>query len=128
MLENINSASSDDLEAVVATVQRYVDGMKSGRSSDLSGSFLDDAVVYGAINDALVGGPIESFYAFVDQSGSAPQMNASIRILDITPSSAVVRVDIEKDATGTDYTDYHTLIKKNEQWNIIAKVFHMNAR
>ena len=37
----------------------------------------------------------------------------------------MVRVDMEKDAIGADYADFHTLIKLNGTWQIIAKVFHM---
>jgi hypothetical protein len=36
-----------------------------------------------------------------------------------------VRVDIERDAIGGNYTDFHTLIKLNGTWHIIAKVYHM---
>jgi hypothetical protein len=31
-------------------------------------------------------------------------------MLAITPTTAVVRVDMEKDAICSDYTDFHTLI------------------
>ena len=46
-------------------------------------------------------------------------------MLAITPTTAVVRVDMEKDAIGADYTDFHTLIKLDGTWHIIAKVFQM---
>jgi hypothetical protein len=36
----------------------------------------------------------------------------------------VVRVDMEKDALGANYTDFHTLIKLDGNWHIIAKVYH----
>ena len=48
-----------------------------------------------------------------------------IDVLSITPTTAVVRVDIVKDAIGANYTDFHTLIKLNGTWQIIAKVYHM---
>jgi hypothetical protein len=32
---------------------------------------------------------------------------------------------MEKDAIGADYTDFHTLIKLDSTWQIIAKVYHM---
>ena len=43
----------------------------------------------------------------------------------VTPTTAVVRVDMEKDAAGADYTDFHTLINIDGKWQIVAKVFHM---
>jgi hypothetical protein len=45
-------------------------------------------------------------------------------VLAITPTTAVVRVDMENDAIGADYTDFHTLIKLNGTWHIIVKVYH----
>ncbi|MCF5393095.1 hypothetical protein GIV99_28895, partial [Pseudomonas syringae] len=44
--------------------------------------------------------------------------------LAITPTTAVVRVDMEKDAIGADYNDYLTLIKIDDSWKVIAKVYH----
>ncbi len=49
-------------------------------------------------------------------------------MLAITPTTAVVRVDMEKDAIGADYTDFHTLIKLDGAWRIIAKTYHMYER
>ncbi len=46
-------------------------------------------------------------------------------MLAITPTTAVARVDMEKDAIGADYTDFHTLIKLDGTWHVIAKVYHM---
>ncbi len=43
----------------------------------------------------------------------------------IALTTAVVRVDMEKDVIGADYNDFHTLIKLDGTWQIIAKVYHM---
>ena len=48
-----------------------------------------------------------------------------IDVLAITPTTAVVRVDMERDAIGDDYTDFDTLIKLDGTWQIIAKGFPM---
>ncbi len=46
-------------------------------------------------------------------------------VLAITPTTAVVRVNMEGDAIGADYTDFHTLIKLGDTWRIVAKVYRM---
>jgi hypothetical protein len=46
-------------------------------------------------------------------------------VLAITPTTAMMRVDMENEAIGADYTDFHTLIKLDGTWHIIAKVYHM---
>jgi len=46
-------------------------------------------------------------------------------VLAITPTTAVVRVNMEGNAIGADYTDCPTLIKLGDTWRIVAKVYHM---
>ena len=67
--------------------------------------------MYGFTNDKLLGGPIKNLYDFVEKNGNAPDIKTRLDVLAITTTTAVVRVDIENDAIGADYTDFHTLIK-----------------
>ena len=80
--------------------------------------------MYGFLNGKLLGGPIGNLYTFVEANGDAPNSVARVDILAITPTTAVVRVDMEKDAIGADYNDYLTMIKIEGEWTVIAKVFH----
>ena len=125
MSKNIKTVRTKDLEDVVATVSKYVEGLRVGNISDLSQAFHKDAVMYGFTNGELLGGPIKNLYDFVEKNGTASDIKTRIDVLAITPTTAVVRVDMEKDAIGADYTDFHTLIKINGTWRIIAKVYHM---
>ncbi len=81
--------------------------------------------MYGFTNGELLGGSIKNLYDFVEQNGTAASIKTRIDVLAITPSTAVVRVDMEKDAIGADYTDFHTFLKIDGTWQIVAKVFHM---
>ncbi|TXI03599.1 MAG: hypothetical protein E6Q76_13675 [Rhizobium sp.] len=125
MPKNIKTVPTSDYDAVVATVQKYVDGLKVGKPDEVAGAFLEEAVMYGFTNGKLLGGPIQNLYDFVRENGTAPDIKVRLDILAITPTTAVVRVDMEKDAIGADYTDFHTLIKLDGKWHIIAKVYHM---
>lgn len=53
-----------------------------------------------------------------------PTFIAHIDVLAITPTTAVVRVDLENDSIGADYNDYVTLLKIGGVWKVIAKVYH----
>ncbi|MGV1795134.1 nuclear transport factor 2 family protein [Rhizobium sp. A37_96] len=125
MTKNIKTIPTSDFDDVIATVQHYVDGLKIGKSQDVARAFHKDAVMYGFTNGKLLGGPIKNLYDFVDENGTAREIKVRLDILGITPTTAVVRVDMEKDAIGADYTDLHTLIKIDGKWQIIAKVYHM---
>ena len=58
--------------------------------------------------------------------GTQPEFwqKTRIDVLAITPTTAIVRVDMEKDVIGLDYTDFHSLLKQDGTWRIIAKVYH----
>lgn len=80
--------------------------------------------MYGFTNGALLGGPIANLFDFVKTHGDAPEISTRLDVLAITPTTAVVRVDMENDAIGADYNDYLTLIKIDGKWTVIAKVYH----
>jgi len=80
--------------------------------------------MYGFTNGELLGGPIRNLYDFVDKNGKAPNISTRLDVLAITPTTAVVRIDMEQDAIGADYNDFLTFIKLDGRWQVIAKVFH----
>lgn len=124
MSSNPKTVTTRDHEDVVAAVQKYVDGMRTGDPRGTSEAFHQDAVMYGYAGGSLLGGPITNLYDYVEKSGRAPEMRARIDVLAITPTAAVARVDMEQDANGADYTDFHSLLKQDGRWVVIAKVFH----
>ena len=125
MSKNIKTVSTKDFEDVVATVAKYVEGLRVGNVAGLTQAFHKDGIMYGFTNGKLFGGPIKNLYDFVEKNGAAPDIKTRLDVLAITPTTAVVRVDMEKDVIGADYTDFHTLIKLDGTWQIIAKVYHM---
>ncbi len=121
--KNVNSVQ--DYDDVIAVVEGYVAGLKSGKVDDLRQSFHADATMYGHGPDGLLGGTIDNLYGFVEHYGKAETIATRLDVLDMTPTTAVVRVTMERDAAGADYTDYHSLIKIDGQWKIVAKLFHL---
>ena len=125
MSKNIKTIPTKDYEDIVATVTKYVEGLRAGSLDNLIKAFHKDAVMYGFTNDKLLGGPIKNLYDFVEKNGSAPNIKTRLDVIAITPTTAAVRVDMENDSIGANYTDFHTLIKIDGTWQIIAKVYHM---
>ncbi|MEV7135613.1 nuclear transport factor 2 family protein [Arthrobacter sp. NPDC093128] len=124
MAKNIKVVPTQDYDDVISAVSEYVEGLRVGSSKGVAQAFNPDAVMYGFTNGKLLGGTIRNLFDFVDQNGSAPDIKTRLDILAITPTTAVVRVDMENDAIGADYTDFHTLLKQDGRWTIIAKVYH----
>ena len=122
---NAKVVSVDEYNAVIEAARHYVDGLRTGDAETVAKAFHKDAIMYGlAGGKSLLGGPIGNLYDFVRQNGNAPDIKTRIDVLAITPTTAVVRIDMEKDAIGADYNDYLTFIKLDGRWQAIAKVFH----
>ncbi|MGM8931153.1 nuclear transport factor 2 family protein [Salinicola halophyticus] len=124
MSKNVKAVPTSDYDAVVNTANKYVEGLRIGDSGPIAEAFHKDAIMYGFTNGELLGGPIENLYDFVKENGTAPDITTRLDVLAITPTTAVVRVDMENDAIGADYNDYLTLIKIDGAWKVIAKVYH----
>jgi hypothetical protein len=122
---NVKTVPTSDYLAVVEVVENYISGLRIGDANQVAKSFHKDATMYGFSPDGeLLGGPISNLWTFMDTYGAAPNIIAHNDVISITPTTAVVKVDMEQDASGTSYTDNHTLLKQNGKWLIIAKVFH----
>ncbi|WP_028500361.1 nuclear transport factor 2 family protein [Microvirgula aerodenitrificans] len=124
MSKNIKAVATGEYNAVIAVAQKYVDGLCIGSVEGVAEAFHKDAVMYGFTNGELLGGPIGNLFDFVKKNGKAPEITTRLDVLAITPTTAVVRVDMEKDAIGADYNDYLTLIRIDGKWQVIAKVYH----
>ncbi|KAK5993907.1 hypothetical protein PT974_07345 [Cladobotryum mycophilum] len=124
--KNIKVIPTSEYDEIVRVVQQnYIDGLREGDPSLVAQAFHKDAIMYGyALDGKLLGGPVSNLYTYVSQNGAAPNLKTRLDIIGVTPTTAVVKVDMEKDAAGVDYTDYHTLIKYEGEWCIIAKTFH----
>jgi Putative lumazine-binding len=116
MSKNLKTVPPQDDEEVVSTVVKYAEGLRVGNVDGVAEAFDKNAVMYGFTNGGLLGSPIKNLYDFVEKNGTAPEIKTRIDVLAITPTTAVVRVDMEKDAIGADYTDFHTLIKLDSTW------------
>jgi hypothetical protein len=124
MSKNIKAVPTAEYNAVIATASQYVEGLRIGSAQGVAQAFHKEAVMYGFTNGELLGGPIKNLFDFVEKNGAAPEISTRLDVLAITPTTAVVRVDMETDAIGADYNDYLTLIKIDGVWKVIAKVNH----
>ncbi|GJC93172.1 hypothetical protein ColKHC_01998 [Colletotrichum higginsianum] len=126
MSRNIKSVPTSAYDKVVRTVQTYVQAVAKADRALLDLAFHTDATMTGwaPADGTLSSGSYRNLHAFFDTYGPGPSTKARCDVLAITPTTAVVRVDMEDTPDGPPYTDFHTLIKVEAGWKIIAKVFH----
>lgn len=109
----MKNAKIEDYEQILATVQLYIDGCAKGDGEMMKPAFHESATINGA--------PISTLFEGASQAGPC-NSRAHVDVLDAVDDIAVVRVCLQ-DYFGKDYVDYHTLLKTEDGWKIVAKVF-----
>ena len=117
--------SANEYKDVARVAASYIEALRTGSVDMLSGIFHEDSVTYGTVEGELVGGSAGNPTAdFIKTYGKSPDLEAHIDVLDLSPGTAVVRVVMEKDAIGSECNENLVLIKLDQGWTVIAKVFH----
>lgn len=125
MSANKNINAVQDYEDVLVAMEGYVQGLKTGNVAELRKTFHQDAIMYGHLGEDLSQGSIDNLYTYVEKFGAAPNIKTNLTVLHKTPTTAVVRIEMEHDAADEDFTDYHSLIKIDGEWKVVAKLFHL---
>ena len=122
---NQKMMSANEYKNVTRVAAQYVEAVRIGNIDMLAGIFNKNSVTYGTVNGELVGGGSSNPTAdFIRKYGKSPDLDAHIDVLDITPTTAVVRLIMEGDAVGSECNENLLLIKLDGSWTVIAKVFH----
>lgn len=118
-------ASIEEYKAVANVAADYIEAVRIGSIDILSDIFHKDAVAYGTVDGKLVGGgSVNPAVEFIKKYGKSPEIDSHITVLDITPTTAVVRVIMEKDAINSECNGNLIMVKLDTGWKIVAKVFH----
>ena len=117
-------SGTPDSDQIMIVFQKYIDGAKSGRSSDMKPVFHEGATTFGYVGESVWGGPIQRFFDYNDKNGPVRDIQVRIASIDIANSVATARLEIDN-WTGHKFTDLFTLLKVDGEWKIINKVFHL---
>ena len=109
-MQHINN---NDYEEIRRVVQMYADGCAQGDGDLMKPAFAENATINGK--------PIKTLFDDVTAAGPTDS-TGRIDVLEVIGSVAVVRV-ILTSYHGGDYVDYHALLKGENGWKIMAKVF-----
>lgn len=120
-----STASVSEHDAIANTIQRYVDGGKSGSGAEMKDAFHSDATIFGYIGPDLFAGPIQKLFDWNDQNGPATELQPRLASIDIMGTVATARLELDN-WTGHRFTDMFTLLKVDGEWKIISKVFYLH--
>ena len=120
-----------DYDAIVKTMQMYIDGSRQGKSGLMRPAFHPDVSFFGYAGEQLATGT-KFLFDWIDKNGPAPKIEARIVSVDILDSIAVVRLEVagwsgNLAGLGVRMSDLFTLLKMPDGWKIIQKAFHWHA-
>ena len=118
-------APTNERVAISTIIQKYLDGGTTGDSDFMRVAFHKDATIYGYIGDELFGGPIERLFEWNTSNGPAADLQADIASIDVEGSIATARIELNN-WTGHKFTDMFTLLKTDDGWKIMSKVFYLH--
>jgi hypothetical protein len=125
------SEYSTDYDAIVKTIQSYIDGSKQGKSELMRSAFHKNASFFGYAGDQLAIGT-EFLFNWIDKNGPADLIEPRLVSVDVIESVAVVRLEIagwsgNLAGANVSMSDVFTLLKMPEGWRIIQKAFHWHS-
>jgi len=113
----------DDLDAIAAVVQLYVDGVAQADVGRLKEAFHESARMFGNEGDKRYDVPISEFFEEVAETPlPGPGFRSRIVSIDLV-NDAAVAVLAEDDYQGVDYVNFFSLFKLDGTWKIVVKVF-----
>ena len=115
----------DEIDAIRAVVEHYVQGARTGSGAAMKPAFHDDANIYGYVGPDLFGGPIQGLFDWNDENGPAADLALRMTSIDVVGTAASVRLDMDN-WTGHRFTDFFNLLKIDGEWKIVSKVFYLH--
>jgi hypothetical protein len=114
-----------DEDLIKETISHYIKGAISGKGDDMKPAFHNEATIFGYIGDDLFSGPIKNLFDWIDENPAADELKANIVNIDIEGTVATVRLESDN-WSGHKFTDLFTLLKLENEWKIMNKVFHLH--
>ena len=114
-------------EAIITTLQHYIDGARTGDGACMRRAFLQEATIRGSYGGQPVDSGLQAFCELIEKGGPAPDLKAHVVAIDYCGAAATARLEAEN-WRGTRYTDFFTLVRSDNAWRIASKVFFAHAR
>jgi Putative lumazine-binding len=120
-------ASFEAYNAIAVTLQRYIDGARTGDGALMRTVFLETAHIRGSYGGQGIDWALSDFCALIDKHGPAADIVAHLVTLDVSGTAAAARLEAEN-WRGTRYSDFFLLLRVDGGWRIASKVFFAHSR
>ncbi|WP_018616470.1 nuclear transport factor 2 family protein [Segetibacter koreensis] len=122
-----------DYDAIINTMQYYIEGSKAGKSELMRPGFHSEASLVGYAMGNFLFGPVQILFDWIDGNGPAPDIEPNFASIEILETIAVVRLEVKNwsgkiAGSGVNMSDIFNLVKTEEGWKISQKMFHWHAK
>jgi len=119
-------------DAIVKTMNAYVDGLREGNSQLMRPAFHAAATFFGHYPGGIMDGPVQPLFDWVDGNGPAPNIRARFAKVEVIGDIAYVQLELEGlsgTLAGADVvmSDLFTLMVTDGVWKIVQKAFHWHV-
>ncbi len=116
-----------DAKAILAVIDTYIEGLRTGRVDLLKKAFHKDGIMYGySETNKITEGSVQHLYDIIEQHGALSKVTSKNSVLHQTSNTATVLAELKSTAPNQNSTDYLSLMKINGEWKIISKVYHLS--
>ncbi|MCD0456390.1 nuclear transport factor 2 family protein [Chryseobacterium sp. LC2016-27] len=124
-IKNKNNQSMQSTQAqkdgILQAIDLYAESGRLGDSKPAKQAFSETATMSWNENGELKSVPIQSLYDIFD-SGDPGEASYELTTLNVEEDVAIVR--IESQFGSVKYADMFTLVKEDDRWKIVSKVYH----
>lgn len=118
-------SSATDESGIREAINSYSEGMRTASVELLKDAFHQQAILCGYLGDELITAPIEGLYDWINSNPAPDRYQCSV--LDIKTTNRVATATIrERDPHGN-WIDYFHLLKVDERWWIVSKLWDSEA-
>jgi len=113
-------------DAILATLQNYIEGGRTGSPQPMRLAFLDTARIQGSYGGEPADFTLDAFCERIAEGGPAPDLQTRVVMIDLQGTAAVARLG-SSNWRGFRYTDFFVLLQRGDGWKIASKVFFAHA-
>ncbi len=116
-----------EYESIVAALQPYIDGAKTGDGALSRTAFYDHAHIAGSIHSEFSAPNADAFAESVNAVGPSADVQHRIVWIDISGPAAAAKVEFINWG-GFRFTDFFVLYKQDGAWRISGKVYDSHSQ
>ena len=113
-----------EYNAIVEVPSKYLEGNAKASSAAMKPAFHEKATIFGLNGQDVFGPEIQKLYDLVDTLPQSPNAQTAIARIDIVGTAASARVDSD-DVAGDRFTDFFNLLKIDDRWTIVSKIYYV---